>query len=611
MDKERRLNNSNMARLNREQFQRLKDLVFMTYLNILQGVIVGFSFGIPVFMQNINVADCKLNELMSNVNASTNSNITKTNTTLVNESHYNIYMKQSIFRLSAWPLGLKCLWAPIIDTYYIKLLGRRKTYIIPSYGIISLVFLILPDAINKWIYDEESKLYLVYTFFTWSLVYVCVGTIDITIDGWAITLLGPKHSNLAAISNMTGNAIGMIFGAVLIVLFNEENIIKTPIFMKTCGILFLISTICLCFIKEDEDQSSQQNLKEDEIFLNTSSVSQNPSENDKIVESNNTNNNTSNNDSNLNLTSNQHFKNSNIKNSQNLYNTEIFQTNLNSQFTSLPPSCHNSSDNNSNSKFSIVEKNESSNLDKKFTDWEETGHKLKTLLSSEGMKLFTILIFINYLPFGTTDSAAKLKMIDFGICKKYISYSDLGLYILGGLIPVLIQKLTYRPVFFWKYSFIFKLGMSIIVGIALVYISLNLGNLTVKQGLIIFTLANYGYAAGFMCIHVSIFSMACKLADPDIGGTSISLLISISNLLMGLNMAFALFLIAQFDRLVSYYKFKLFNKIVGLDGYLISYIIMVTLGLIGFIHIRPKLLVLHRIIKENVKMLQEKALRES
>lgn len=38
---------------------------------------------------------------------------------------------KALFGLVMWPFSLKLLWAPLVDSFYVKKFGRRKSWLIP------------------------------------------------------------------------------------------------------------------------------------------------------------------------------------------------------------------------------------------------------------------------------------------------------------------------------------------------------------------------------------------------------------------------------------------------------------------------------------------------
>ena len=41
------------------------------------------------------------------------------------------YTQIGIFSIASYPYSLKLLWSPLVDTFYWKSLGRRKSWIVP------------------------------------------------------------------------------------------------------------------------------------------------------------------------------------------------------------------------------------------------------------------------------------------------------------------------------------------------------------------------------------------------------------------------------------------------------------------------------------------------
>jgi hypothetical protein len=96
------------------------------------------------------------------------------------------FSEVGIFLLCSYPFSLKVLWSPIVDTYYIKSLGLRRTWALFSQLIVSALLYYLSLNINFLI--ESKKIY--------GLSFICfvikffIATQDIAIDGWANTLCG-------------------------------------------------------------------------------------------------------------------------------------------------------------------------------------------------------------------------------------------------------------------------------------------------------------------------------------------------------------------------------------------------------------------------------------
>jgi PAT family acetyl-CoA transporter-like MFS transporter 1 len=95
----------------------------------------------------------------------------------------------AIFSLSSYPYSLKLLWSPFVDSCYIKSIGRRKSWIIPTQLVIGLGLIFLGLRIDDLMGDANiTQLTIAFTL----LIFLCA-TQDIAVDGWALTLLNDDN----------------------------------------------------------------------------------------------------------------------------------------------------------------------------------------------------------------------------------------------------------------------------------------------------------------------------------------------------------------------------------------------------------------------------------
>ena len=59
------------------------------------------------------------------------------------------YAELGFFSFALWPGALRLFFAPLIDIYYIKKIGRRKSWIIPIQLIMGFIFLLSAEFINN------------------------------------------------------------------------------------------------------------------------------------------------------------------------------------------------------------------------------------------------------------------------------------------------------------------------------------------------------------------------------------------------------------------------------------------------------------------------------
>jgi hypothetical protein len=67
------------------------------------------------------------------------------------------YSDVGTFSFMMWPVSLRILWAPLVDSVYLSKLGRRRTWIFPTTLIIGVIFLTLSDYIKNAIYSSFTN----------------------------------------------------------------------------------------------------------------------------------------------------------------------------------------------------------------------------------------------------------------------------------------------------------------------------------------------------------------------------------------------------------------------------------------------------------------------
>jgi len=101
------------------------------------------------------------------------------------------YSEIGIFLLCDYPFALKLFWSPIVDTYHIRSIGLRRTWVISTQIIIAGLLMYLSYNINHQI--ENKKIYELSIICC--MVIFFIATQEIAIDGWATTLCGKDVNN--------------------------------------------------------------------------------------------------------------------------------------------------------------------------------------------------------------------------------------------------------------------------------------------------------------------------------------------------------------------------------------------------------------------------------
>lgn len=97
-------------------------ILFLMYMYFLQGVLIGLSSAVSIL-----IAARGMN-----------------------------YSAQGTYSFVFWPFSIKLLWAPIVDSLYVKRIGRRRSWIVPVNLLIS-IFLLTSAQIAQ---DYTSRSFL-------------------------------------------------------------------------------------------------------------------------------------------------------------------------------------------------------------------------------------------------------------------------------------------------------------------------------------------------------------------------------------------------------------------------------------------------------------------
>ena len=119
------------------------------------------------------------------------------------------YEGLSLFSLVSLPFSCKLLWAPIVDSLYLKKVGRRKSWLIPVQLVTGLVMILSSSYIEEWLYGRGSEgpqvEYLTAFFLS---LYFLMATQDIAVDGWALNMLSKENVGYASTCNTIGQSFG-------------------------------------------------------------------------------------------------------------------------------------------------------------------------------------------------------------------------------------------------------------------------------------------------------------------------------------------------------------------------------------------------------------------
>ncbi|CAI8494452.1 unnamed protein product [Hanseniaspora opuntiae] len=173
-----------------------------------------------------------------------------------------------IFSMATYPYSFKILWSPIIDSFYYKNIGRRRTWIIPLQFLISFIFLFL--SMSKTIIGLESgevdKIDLTsLTFCFLTLIFSCA-TQDIAVDGWALEILSEESLSFASTAQTLGLNIGYFTSFTLFLNLRSGKFFDHKIsimqYFRWCSIVYLLITLYIVFFTR-EDMNPDSGFKDD------------------------------------------------------------------------------------------------------------------------------------------------------------------------------------------------------------------------------------------------------------------------------------------------------------------------------------------------------------
>jgi PAT family acetyl-CoA transporter-like MFS transporter 1 len=193
------------------------------------------------------------------------------------------WKQQGILSFVMYPFTIKLLWAPFIDVFYIRRLGRRQTWLLPVQIILGMTFIILSFYLESLLAQLRVIKLTIILFF----IIFLTATQDICVDGWALTLFSSSNLVWQSISQMIGSPLGYFLGSPILLTFESANmtnkLIRYPLglvdqsqglftlpqFVRFWGIIFLFTTCAVTLLFRQQQQNTNTNKKDhDDSHLN-------------------------------------------------------------------------------------------------------------------------------------------------------------------------------------------------------------------------------------------------------------------------------------------------------------------------------------------------------
>jgi MFS transporter, PAT family, solute carrier family 33 (acetyl-CoA transportor), member 1 len=153
-DKDKELSKEERRKLRNKD---IPNILLILFLYVIQGIPIGMTISIPLILSSRDVS----------------------------------YTEQGIFSFALWPISMRILWAPIVDSIYFRRLGRRKSWLVPTEIVFGLIALFSASFVNNLLDENKPKetkdIYALTAIF--AVFVTLIITHDMIMDGWAISLL--------------------------------------------------------------------------------------------------------------------------------------------------------------------------------------------------------------------------------------------------------------------------------------------------------------------------------------------------------------------------------------------------------------------------------------
>ena len=181
------------------------------------------------------------------------------------------YKEQALLSTVVWTASFKILFAPFLDSYFIKRLGKCKTYILLGALVNIILLILLYDRIDDLIEQKDITTLWYYLFpLTFSVFIQHIGMM-----AWVLTIFSKENLTAGSAAINAGQTVGYFFSFFIFAIlsstqslnkwFYTENPIDKPFMNRKQFIFTLISyTIVLngyimLFVPEKKDDEIKEN----------------------------------------------------------------------------------------------------------------------------------------------------------------------------------------------------------------------------------------------------------------------------------------------------------------------------------------------------------------
>jgi len=127
------------------------------------------------------------------------------------------YKDLGLLSLISLPYSLKFFFAPILDAFYFKKFGQRKSYIVPIQYIYALICFLLSFYLQ--LYINEFNIKGLFVFGLTCIILIAVQ--DVAVDGWVLTILTEDYISYGPATQTIGLMLGSLISYNLFIPLNS------------------------------------------------------------------------------------------------------------------------------------------------------------------------------------------------------------------------------------------------------------------------------------------------------------------------------------------------------------------------------------------------------
>lgn len=175
------------------------------------------------------------------------------------------------FLVSQYPYSWKAAWSPLVDGLYHPFIGRRKSWIVPSFllgGVILFYLAFTQDSLVLEIANGRPFA-MAQLVLTWFMIMVVCANIRIALDSWGINLLSPANVHWASSVATVGDTSASILSCNLFLAMTSwknaapkqerqgAETANTFLFFAASAIAFLTTAVLLLLGNSERSEKIQ------------------------------------------------------------------------------------------------------------------------------------------------------------------------------------------------------------------------------------------------------------------------------------------------------------------------------------------------------------------